>query len=107
MNLSYLIERKISLEHRGRENTILREKLLEYCQGFEFYMEDRDMRRIYSKLPVVSWNKGIFWPVRQAEIDEFEIYLKSKAGPLFKRLDMVKEAHKDLFQMPVQGELFR
>jgi len=96
ITISELILRKISREHRGKENAIKRDELLEYCQAFDSELTDREMRKIYSELPVVSCNEGIFWPVRHEEIDEFETYLRKKALPLFKRFKLVAKEHRQL-----------
>ena len=96
MILSELILDEIKRYHRGKENAIKRDALLRFCQVFESELTDREMRKIYSELPVVSCNEGIFWPVRHEEIDEFEAYLRKKALPLFKRFKLVAKEHKHL-----------
>jgi len=107
MTLSELILRKIKLEHRGRENAIKREGLLLFCQAVEPDLTDREMRRIYSELPIISSPEGIFWPVRHEEIDEFEKYLRKKALPLFKRFKLVAKNHRNLLSEKfTQWELF-
>jgi len=96
MTLSALILDEIKQHHRGKENAVKRNVLLRFCQAFEPELTDREMRNIYSELPVVSSNKGIFWPVCHEEIDEFESYLRKKALPLFKRFKLVAKEHRHL-----------
>lgn len=107
MNLPEIILDEIKRFHRGKENAIKRDALLHFCQAFEPELTDREMRKIYSELPVVSSNGGIFWPVRHEEIEEFEAYLKGKAKPLFKRFKMVAGKHRHLLsERFIQWELF-
>ena len=97
MNLSKIILEKIKTFHQGKENAIKRKKLLSWCQYWhEPNLTDRELRNIYCQLPVISSEAGIFWPIRQSELDEFEAYCKKKALPLFIRVKMVMEEHKDL-----------
>ena len=96
MNLSEIILTKIESEHRGKENAIKRKVLLTYAHYIEPRLTDRELRNIYCQLPVVSSEAGIFWPIRQSELDEFEAYCRKKALPLFIRVKMVMEEHKDL-----------
>jgi len=107
MILSELILDEIKQHHRGKENAIKRNVLLRFCQAFEPELTDREMRNIYSQLPVVSSNKGIFWPVRPVEIEEFEAYMRKKALPHFERAKMVVDYHKKLLsQKIIQWSLF-
>ena len=104
MNLSEIILDKIKRDHRGKENAIKRKDLLLYCNfprphhpPFLFgVITDRELRNAYCQLPVISSEAGIFWPIRQSELDEFEEYCRKKALPLFIRVKMVMEEHKDL-----------
>ena len=95
-NLSQIILVKIKHNHQGKENAIKRKKLLKYCQFYEPSLTDRELRNIYCQLPVISSEAGIFYPIRKSELDEFEAYMKRKALPLFIRVKMVMEEHKDL-----------
>lgn len=107
MNLSETILEKIKKDHRGKENSIKRGDLLEYIHWVFGSLTDRELRNIYCQLPVISSEAGIFWPIRQSELDEFEKYCKKKALPLFLRVKMVMEEHKDLRAGEyVQKELF-
>lgn len=107
MNLSEIILSKIRSEHRGKENSIKRKYLLNYAHYFEPDLTDRELRNIYCQLPVISSEQGIFWPIRKEELDEFEEYCRKKALPLFLRVKMVMEEHKDLRTGEyVQKELF-
>ena len=108
MNLSKQILTHLKIEHRGKENAIKRRDLLGYVQHFEPYLTDRELRNIYCQLPVISSEAGIFWPVRQTELWEFQAYLKKKAIPLFNRFKMVAEGHRDLMKLndSIQWNLF-
>ena len=94
--LSDIILNKIKLNHQGKENAITRKELLFYCRQFKEDLTDRQLRNIYCRLPIVSGETGIFWPVRSEELDEFESYCKGKAFPLFERFRMVAKKHKKL-----------
>ena len=98
MNLSEIILEKIKKDHRGKENACKRRYLLSFCRQrfYEPEMTDRQLRNIYCQLPVISSEAGIFWPIRKEELDEFEEYCRKKALPLFIRVKMVMEEHKDL-----------
>ena len=96
MNISEIILEKIKADHQGKENACKRKYLLNYAHYFEPDLTDRQLRNIYCQLPVVSCSAGIFWPIRKEELDEFEEYCRKKALPLFIRVKMVMEKHKDL-----------
>lgn len=112
MELSEIILEKIKDDHRGKENAITRKKLLSYCNSyayrqFPFFIgsfTDRQLRIVYSQLPVVTCEQGIYWPIRDSEITEFREYLQKKAIPLFERWKKVADAH--LSDDKKQMELF-
>ena len=116
MNLSETILDKIEHHHRGKENAITRKELLSYCNSYAYRQypffrgtfTDRQLRIAYSQLPVASCNTGIFWPIRQEELYEFQAYLKKKAIPLFKRYKMMAEEHWNLMKPDdtIQWNLF-
>ena len=108
MNLSEIILEKIKKHHRGKENAIKRKDLLVFIHLYEITaLTDRELRNVYCQLPVISSEAGIFWPIRQLELDEFEEYCRKKALPLFIRVKMVMEEHKDLrAEKYIQKELF-
>ena len=107
MNLSEIILEKIKRDHMGKENSCKRKYLLSFCRFYEPGMTDRQLRNIYCQLPVISSETGIFWPIRKEELDELEVYCRKKALPLFNRVKMVMEEHKDLRTGEyVQKELF-
>ncbi len=93
MELSEIILTKLKYHHAGKEEAITRKKLLDYCHWYNGALTDRQLRNIYSQLPVVACNKGIFWPIRTSEVEEFREYLKKKAIPLFERWKKVAEVH--------------
>jgi len=97
MNLPEIILEKIKKHYPGKENAIKRKDLLAIINFvYDVGLTDRELRNIYCQLPVISSEAGIFWPIRQSELDEFEAYCRKKALPLFIRGKMVMEEHKDL-----------
>ena len=94
--LSDIILNKIKRDNKGKENAITRKELLFYCREFEPDLTDRQLRNIYSRLPIISSEVGIFWPIRESELYDFEIYIRKKALPLFIRFKMVAKEHKKL-----------
>lgn len=104
--LSLLIAQEIETNHRGKENAIKRKDLLAFMHAYgDPEMTDRELRNIYCQLPLVSSSDGIFWPIRQSELDEFEEYCRKKALPLFMRVKMVMKEHEHL-RAGIQKELF-
>jgi len=92
--------------HSGKENAISRKDFMaKYSWSFPggstlktirwglFNMTDRDFRRIYSQLPIVTCEKGGFYPIRPSEIEEFREYMWKKAIPHFERFNRVRDAH--------------
>jgi len=108
VNLSEIILEKIEKHHRGKESAIKRKTLLGGINCvYNVNLTDRELRNIYCQLPVISSEAGIFWPIRQSELDEFEEYCRKKALPLFNRVKMVMEEHKYLKVIKCyQRELF-
>lgn len=106
--LSSIILAKIRGDHRGKENAIKRRDLLLYAQQKDIHLTDRELRKIYCELPVCSSERGIFWPVTSEEIDEYYIYLRAKAIPLFERWRRVAKQHSKLLshKYSEQMELF-
>ena len=107
-NLPEMILEKIKKHHQGKENAIKRKDLLAIINCvYDTELTDRELRNIYCQLPVISSEAGIFWPIRQSELDEFEAYCRKKALPLFIRVKMVMEEHKYLKVIKCyQRELF-
>ena len=105
MNLSEIILEKIKRDHCGKEKSIKRGELLEYVHWVYGMVTDRELRNVYCQLPVISCDKGIFYPIRISELDEFESYIRKKALPLFIRVKMVMEEHENL-RAGIQKELF-
>ena len=94
MNLSEIILEKIKRDHQGKENAIKRKDLLTFIHLYEMgALTDRELRNIYCQLPVATCEKGIFWPVTPEEKEEFRIYLRKKAIPLFDRWKMFAKVH--------------
>jgi len=107
--LTLLIAQEIEANHRGKENAIKRKDLLTYVHTYgDSEMTDRELRNIYCQLPVISCNAGIFWPIRNEELEEFQLYLKKKAIPLFNRYKMVAKEHRNLMDYGdvIQWNLF-
>ena len=104
MELPELILYVIKKDHRGKENAIVREELLSKIRRIvmgSVYQEltDRQLRNIYCQLPIITCDKGIFYPVRKSEIEEFREYLRKKALPLFERWKRVADVHLNGKQM--------
>jgi len=96
MNLETIIHAKIFRDHRGKENTIKRRDLLEYARQFDHDITDRQLRAIYSQLPVCVCEEGIFYPIRGQEIEDFKYYLLKKIAPMRERWYRVAKAHPEL-----------
>jgi len=92
--------------HSGKENAITRKSFCFRYLDDIIDITDRQFRQIYSQLPIVTCDKGGFYPIRKEEILEYRDYLRKKAIPLFKRFKMVCEAHPDLTGDEEQLELF-
>jgi len=94
MNLSEIILEKIKKYYRGKENAIKRKDLLAIINCvYDIELTDRELRNIYCQLPVISCDKGIFYPTRISEVEEFRVYLRKKALPLFERWQRVASIH--------------
>jgi len=100
--------------HSGKENAITRHEFIEKHSWILpsrgdlglWFMTDREFRQIYSQLPIVTCDKGGFYPIRKEEILEYRDYLRKKAIPLFERWNRVRAAHPDLVGNEKQLELF-
>jgi hypothetical protein len=97
-----LIFMKFMQAHRGRENAIQRDRVLDHMQLWEPKMTDRQLRDLYSKQPVCSCDQGLFIPIRPAEVEDFKKYLEAKAIPLLSRYKTVLAYYPHL--APVRGE---
>ena len=106
MNLETIIYAKIFKEHRGKENAIRRSDLLEYARHFDPDITDRQLRAIYSGLPVCVCEEGIFYPIRTQEIEDFKHYLIKKISPMRERYYRVAKAHPELLPSG-QMDLFK
>ena len=92
--------------HSGKEKAITRAKFMEKNSWRLPEMTDRQFRAIYSQLPIVTCEKGGFYPTCRVEIDEYRKYLHKKAISLFERFQRVCIAHPDLAGDIDQLELF-
>jgi hypothetical protein len=92
--------------YRGKENAITREMFYFRYVPSVFYTGRRNFRNIYSQLPIVTCDKGGFYPVRKEEILEYRDYLRKKAIPLFERFRRVCDAHPGLAGDEEQLDLF-
>lgn len=92
-----LIEEKLKRAHRGKENAITRKELLKFAKAWKPNITDREIRIIYSQLPVCTCEKGIFYPIRKEEIQDYKIYLKKKIWAMLARWEKVVQAHPNLF----------
>lgn len=71
---------RILQAHRGRENALPREKLRERLSLFNPDLNDRELRKLYSCLPICSCAEGLFLPVTAGEVQEFKEYLTNGPG---------------------------
>ena len=93
--------------HPGRESAITRIKFIAAYGWSLPDLSDRQFRQIYSRLPIVTCDKGGYYPIRKEEILEYRDYLRKKAIPLFSRFRRVCDAHSDLIGDIKQMELFK
>lgn len=105
MDVRKIIFAKLYSEHRGRDEAIKRDALLRYARIFDTAITDRELRNIYSRLPVCVCEQGIFYPIRGQEVQDFLVYLRKKAMPMMVRSRMVAEYHSTLLNS-FQLELF-
>ena len=96
MNISAIILAKLISDHRGRERAIKRDVLLDYARIYEPNLTDRELRNIYSQLPVCVCEQGVFYPIRGQEVQDFLVYLRKKAMPMMVRSRMVAMHHREL-----------
>jgi hypothetical protein len=84
MNEDYLKTRLMEFfqGHRGRAQTIRRERVLDYLRKFEPGIDDRKLRKLYSSLPICSCPEGLFLPKSGEEVEEFRMYLSKAWGPI-------------------------
>ena len=73
---------KIIQAHRGRENTMPRRDLWAHLSLFKPKLTDREMRDLYSALPICSCKDGLFLPVTAQEVQEFREYIEKAWGPI-------------------------
>ena len=82
MNTDYLRTKVMEIlqRHRGRDNAILRERLLFELQAFDPKLDDRAMRKLYSSLPVAACPGGLFIPRSSSELADFREYMVRNYG---------------------------
>ena len=96
MTLPDRILAKLARDHRGRGRAIKRRDLWHYARLFDADITDRRLRDIYSHLPVVACEEGIFYPIREQELKDFKAYLMAKVYPCYERYKRVAQAHPHL-----------
>lgn len=101
-NIALIIFEKLKRDHKGKEKAIKREDLLAFVKPYSPEIDDRDLRKIYASLPVVSGETGIFFPIRGEEVLDFKKYLNKRIMPQFERARMVLEYHSSL--LPDKGK---
>jgi len=92
--------------HSGKENAITRSSFIFRYLDDIVGITDRQFRQAYSQLPIVTCDKGGYYPIRGEEILEYRDYLRKKAIPLFVRFRRVCDAHPKLANSVDQLELF-
>ena len=73
---------RIMQGHKGRVNAMPRKDLLAHLQLFRPKLNDREMRDIYSTLPICTCEDGLFLPTSPEEVREFREYIKKAWGPI-------------------------
>ena len=68
--------------HKGRVDAMTRKDLMAHLQLFRPTLSDREMREIYSTLPLCSSPEGLYLPTSTAEVLEFRDYLTKAWGPI-------------------------
>ena len=71
MEIKEKIENIYKINHYGRERAITRDKFLEKYGVLLAGIDDRELRDIYSHLPILTCAKGGYWPKRGSEVAEF------------------------------------
>jgi hypothetical protein len=98
MTLRRLILDKLRTQHAGRARAITRHDLRDYLLQVGHDIGDRDLRELYSELPCVSGQEGIWWPDTASEVEEFCDGLRKRVKSEMVRAAMVRRAHGHLFE---------
>ena len=71
----------LSRHARGRQNAMPRKELAGKLRRFAIDIADRQLRDIYSTLPICSCNDGIFIPRTPEEVQKYREYLRPHMSP--------------------------
>ena len=94
---------------RGRDKAIPRSELLCHLRRHRPYLSDREMRAIYSSLPIASSPEGLFIPKSSQEVLDFSAYIEKAHGPIWaaRRREIIYSYYPELRPLAqVQKELF-
>ena len=95
--------------HVGRVRAITRDRLRAELRVWNIDLDDRELRRIYAKLPLCSGDEGLWIAATSEEVEEFRFYLLAKipAEKARERVERVYRAYPRLApRVPVeQGKL--
>jgi hypothetical protein len=72
---------EIMHHHKGKENAITREELRNALRVYAIVINDRELRVLYTTLPICSGDPGLWLPVTSQEVQEFKAYLMAKIPP--------------------------
>lgn len=98
---------RVMQAHRGRAHAIPRRDLWARLSLFKPDLTDRDMRELYSSLPICSCSEGLFLPQSVAEVLEFRDYIRKAWGPIVahRRCATIYAFYKHLIPPMEQKEL--
>lgn len=105
MSPSDFILHALRTHHRGKARAITREALRVYLREMGYDICDRDLREAYSALPVVTCERGIFYPETAEELQACREYYRKAALSLLGRWRRIAQAHPELIDAR-QMELF-
>lgn len=73
---------RILQAHRGRDNAMPRDRLMERLKLFNPDLNDRDFRKLYVGLPIATCAEGLFLPQTATEVRDFKAYITKQSGPI-------------------------
>ena len=103
MTLPEIILSKLEREHRGINNAMRREDLLQYLWRYDPGMTDRIMRKLVKlNSRICSCEKGYYIAKHKHESDYSINYLKKKIFPLWDDIKRIQDAYPEFYE---QGQL--
>ena len=99
MTLPETILSKLEREHRGINNAMRREDLLQYLWRYDSGMTDRIMRKLVKSIPsICSCERGYYLPKNRYEADYAIAYLKKKIFPLWDDIKRIQDAYPEFYE---------